>query len=257
MPPAPFALARCLRILAATLGWFGLWCAGAVLTSGRPQARRRVRGFAFARWGAGLLRTARVELQIVGVPPRAPFLLVANHTSYLDVPVLAALGNGCFVAKAEIARWPVIGPLARGMGTVFVERGARRAVLQASGEIEQRLAKGYGVFLFPEGGIPSEPELGEFRGSLLESALRAAVPVHCAAIRYSAGDAEWRRGEPLLGHFLRLLASDATRVVVAFGEARPSSADRKAVARELRERVRELLETAAAESSATPSSAAN
>lgn len=247
MPPLG-PLLRFLAILGATLFWFGVWGLGALASVGRPAARRRARAFAFSRWGRGLLRRARVELRVVGAPPSAPFLLVANHSSYLDVPVLAALANGCFVAKAEIARWPLLGWLARGMGTVFVGRGAARALVEATGAIEHRLRRGYGVFLFPEGGIPPTPELGEFRGSLLEPALRANLPVHCAAIRHGceAGveRVTWRRGEPLLAHFLALLAAPGATTTVVFGESALEGTDRKETARALRERVGELLSRA-------------
>ena len=79
-----------------------------------------------------------------------PTLFVANHCSYSDVMVLGSVIVGSFVAKAEVARWPIFGLLAKLQNTVFVERTGIRARAQRDGMI-QRLAAGDNLILFPEG----------------------------------------------------------------------------------------------------------
>lgn len=79
-----------------------------------------------------------------------PALFVCNHTSYVDITVLASLIPGSFVAKAEIASWPFFGMLAKLQRTVFVDRRGSRAAEQRDDMI-LRLAAGDRLILFPEG----------------------------------------------------------------------------------------------------------
>lgn len=79
-----------------------------------------------------------------------PTLYVANHASYLDIPVLGSLVPGFFVAKTEVSGWPGIGALARLARTVFVERRAHRSAEQRD-ELQKRLDAGESLILFPEG----------------------------------------------------------------------------------------------------------
>jgi len=97
-------------------------------------------------------RVIGLELQVVGTRTTArPTLFVANHSSYLDIEVLGALIPGSFVAKAEVARWPFFGVLAKLQRTVFVDRRARGKVDQQRDDLRSRLAAGDNLILFPEG----------------------------------------------------------------------------------------------------------
>ncbi|MFN3953118.1 MAG: lysophospholipid acyltransferase family protein [Pararhodobacter sp.] len=98
--------------------------------------------------GALLLMGLRIETQ--GVAMRGRGAMVANHASWLDIFVLNAAQRVCFVAKAEVARWPGIGWLARATGTVFINRDARDARLQRE-LFEARLRVGHHLCFFPEG----------------------------------------------------------------------------------------------------------
>jgi 1-acyl-sn-glycerol-3-phosphate acyltransferase len=199
------------------------------------------------------VRALGLRVEVRGRPPRGPFLLVTNHSSYADIPILASQANGWFVAKAEIARWPMAGLLARGVGTLFLERGAHRSLVEVGRGIEGRMERGYGVFLFPEGGIPEAPGVGAFRGSLLEPAARRGLEVRCAAIRYATGPGEppadeaveWRSGEPIYAHLMRLLGLRGARACVVFDAEPMRAGDRKELASALEARVRELYAAAA------------
>jgi lyso-ornithine lipid O-acyltransferase len=91
----------------------------------------------------------RVELK-GAISDRHPVLFIANHASYLDITILGGLIKGSFIAKAEVARWPLFGTLARLQRTVFIDRRAPKAKAQGS-QIARRLAAGDDVILFPEG----------------------------------------------------------------------------------------------------------
>jgi 1-acyl-sn-glycerol-3-phosphate acyltransferase len=91
----------------------------------------------------------RVEVK-GAVSDQHPALFVVNHTSYLDFTILGGLLKTSFIAKAEVARWPLFGTLARLQRTVFVDRRAPKAKAQGS-QIARRLAAGDDLVLFPEG----------------------------------------------------------------------------------------------------------
>jgi 1-acyl-sn-glycerol-3-phosphate acyltransferase len=97
------------------------------------------------------LRLLGIKVIIVGKRSKAkPTLYVANHSSYLDIPVLGALLPASFVAKAEVAGWPLFGLLAKLQQTIFIDRDPKHAV-EHSDDMKGRLLKGHNVILFPEG----------------------------------------------------------------------------------------------------------
>jgi lyso-ornithine lipid O-acyltransferase len=98
-----------------------------------------------------LLRLLGISLRVYGEPSAvSPVFFVSNHASYLDVIALGALLPAGFVAKAEVADWPLIGILSKIQNSVFVERRRTRAAKQ-SAQLQDYLAKGQNLILFPEG----------------------------------------------------------------------------------------------------------
>ena len=117
-------------------------------------------------------RILGIKIETRGRPCREhPVLFVCNHTSYLDISVLGALIEGCFVAKSEVARWPLFGILAKLQRTVFVDRSARAAKGQRD-EIAARLAAGDDLILFPEGTSSDGNRILPFKSALFAVAER-------------------------------------------------------------------------------------
>jgi 1-acyl-sn-glycerol-3-phosphate acyltransferase len=241
--PSPAALLRVpLRaagLAAVTVAWYLALVAGRLVLAGRPRRRLAWSQRAFRGWSRRMGRALGMRAEVLGTPPRPPFLLVANHLSYSDVLLLGGAAGGAFVAKREIAGWPVMGHLCRLVGTVFVDREAKRDLVRASGEMEAALAAGIGVVLFPEGGIAGGEELKPFRPPLLQGAVATGRPVHWAVIAYDtpagappAGEAVVWNG-PLLPHVLRLLALPGFRARVRFGDEPVHEPDRKRLATRL------------------------
>lgn len=100
------------------------------------------------------------------VDAQRPSLLVANHSSWLDIPVLSAVAPVSFVAKQEVGRWPFVSSLARLQRTVFVDRQRRQDVDQTTTEIIQRLRQGDNILLFAEGTSSDGNRVLPFKTSL-------------------------------------------------------------------------------------------
>jgi len=100
-----------------------------------------------------------------------PGVIVANHASYLDIPVLGALTRGSFIAKTEVANWPVIGLLAKLSRTTFIERRAVRSREQ-NDQLSERLGNGDKLILFPEGTSNDGNRVLPFKSTLFAAAER-------------------------------------------------------------------------------------
>lgn len=210
-----------------------------------------------ARWRAMILRNvcrsllwimgARVESH--GTPPKAPFVLVSNHLSYVDILLLASRLDTVFVSKYEVADWPVLGGLCRAMGTVFLNRESRRDLSRVLEEMNEHLSHDCGIVFFPEGTSTNGSNVLDFRPSLLEIAVRLRQPVSYASLRYTtphgqpaAADAVcWWGDAPFVPHFLRLLAMPGFRAELRFGAQPIASSNRKRLAAELHRAVLDQL----------------
>jgi 1-acyl-sn-glycerol-3-phosphate acyltransferase len=145
------------------------------------RQRARIR----QRWSRRLLQVCGMRLALHGdlssqdhVPPR---LVVMNHVSWLDIFVLNAFLPVTFVAKSEIRRWPIVGWLVSGTGTIFIERGNRHAVRHVNHEIRRRLSRQEHVAFFPEGTTSSGHDVLRFHTSLFGSVLYDETPAVLAA----------------------------------------------------------------------------
>ena len=142
---------------------------------------RRVR---IRRWSRRLLHLMCVDIRAFGALAHPNVLVVANHVSWLDIFALHAIGPVRFIAKSEIARWPLIGRLVRGVGTLFIERARRRDTHRVNREIASALHDGDIVAVFPEGTVTNGTKVLPFKGSLLQPIVDAEGFVQPVAIRY-------------------------------------------------------------------------
>jgi len=94
-----------------------------------------------------------------------PVLFVVNHTSYLDILILGSLIPAAFVAKADVARWPIIGALAKMQNTIFIERRSSKIVGQKS-HLQQHLSQQRSLILFPEGTSSNGQSVLPFKSAL-------------------------------------------------------------------------------------------
>jgi lyso-ornithine lipid O-acyltransferase len=146
-----------------------------------------------------------IEIVTVGKMSRhRPTLFVSNHTSYLDITVLGSQIPASFIAKAEVAQWPLYGWLAKLQRTVFVDRKRNTSHLQRD-QLQERLAAGDNLILFPEGTSNDGNRVLPFRSALLSVAEQpssdASLVIQPVSVAYVA-----LNGIPM-GHGLRPLVA--------------------------------------------------
>ncbi|MER7578682.1 lysophospholipid acyltransferase family protein [Kitasatospora sp. NPDC097691] len=115
-------------------------------------------------------------------------LVVANHVSWLDIPLLAAGRPGRSLAKTEVRQWPVLGPLVAWGGTVFLDRDRLRTLPDTVAAVAEELRAGHPVIVFPEGSTWCGRESGRFRPALFQAAVDAGACVQPVTIRYRLAD---------------------------------------------------------------------
>ena len=106
-----------------------------------------------------------IRLDKIGTPMQHAGAVVANHSSWLDIFVLNAAQKVYFVSKAEVASWPVIGAIAKGVGTVFIRRVRTDAGIQKNVFLE-RISAGDKLLFFPEGTSTDGRRVLPFKSSL-------------------------------------------------------------------------------------------
>lgn len=150
---------------------------------------RRASELVYRGWARAVCRICGLRLNIIGKPDGGPgCLYVANHCSYLDIPVLRAVIDATFVSRHDVAGWPLLGPLARMTGTLFFERRARRSGEQAR-DVAGQLEKGTSIILFPEGTSTDGNRVLPFKSSLFaaiergQPGMRRVQPVTIAYSR--------------------------------------------------------------------------
>ena len=220
-------MARAVGFMAWTLlvggAWLGIRCF--------IPKHRRLRGAAstLSLWSRGLCRL--LDIRVTTQEPftagrNQPRLLVSNHIGYLDVIVLASVSPALFVSKDDLAGWPVMGSLAKSVGTLFLDRKRPRAVAEVAAGMQRAFADGESVIVFPEGTTTNGKTVEAFHTALFEPALRAAIPVQAAVLQYRirsdldpAGMAAWTGDASFVPHLYRLFCGHGLNVRIVFQEA--------------------------------------
>jgi len=184
--------------------------------------------------GIGWIAGARVRTN--GPAPTARTLIVANHVSWLDIPVLAGATGCAFVAKDGLRGHPFMRWLCVENGTVFVDRDSKASVADQVGAMERAMQSHRPLTLFPEGTVGDGGQLLPFRSSLLKLAEQPpmAITVQPVAIDYGrcASEFGWPQGETGPANFLRLLGRKGTvAVTLHFLPALGEGQDRKQLTR--------------------------
>ncbi|MEI6562354.1 MAG: lysophospholipid acyltransferase family protein [Verrucomicrobiota bacterium] len=182
-----------------------------------------------------------IRVHYIGEPPEKG-VLVSNHVSYLDILVHGSQIPLVFISKAEVARWPIFGPLSQWAGTLYIQRELRNDVVRVAAQMPPVLEAGRVLAFFPEGTSSSGAAVLPFRASLLAPMVENGWEVTPSFLRYELepGDGTveeevaYYKPETVLGpHLLNLLGKRRVRATLTYGQPQAPGSDRKALASRL------------------------
>lgn len=190
-------------------------------------------------WHQGACKISAIRVKCTGqVSKNLPLLLISNHTSYLDIPVINSLFNVNFIAKSEVRGWPGIGTLAKWCQTIFVERRAIKSHEQIQ-LLREKILPDRRLVLFAEGTSTDGGVVLPFKSSLLEFVFDEEIAAQCrvqaitVVCTQDSSDHKQRTPErvmypwfddtPLVTHFWRFMASSGSTVHVHFHPDSPVS----------------------------------
>jgi lyso-ornithine lipid O-acyltransferase len=219
-------------------------------------------GFIASNYYRVLCALLRIRVRVVGNPVRdRAVLFVSNHVSWVDIVVIGSITPVAFVAKREVASWPLVGVTAKMQRTVFVDRGRRHQTGDAVSEIAKRVASGTSVVLFAEGTSSDGNRVLPFRSALLgaieDQSGGGSILMQPMAITYVGqhGLPMGRQHRPLVAwygdldfmpHIKAFIERGVVDALVTYGDPVPADRDmdRKGMSKRLEGTVRELLVTA-------------
>lgn len=214
-----------------------------------PRMAQAGRESAVQAWSQRMLHELGVGLEVRGITPtRGPMMLVANHISWLDILVMHASGHCRFVSKSDVAHWPLIGRLATGAGTMYIERESRRDAMRIVHHMTDALLEGNVLAVFPEGTTSDGINLLPFHANLIQAAVSAHAPAQPVALRFIETATGMNSLTPcyigddsLVGSIWRTVSGPPLTAIVSYGEPQLSQGrDRRSWARDLREAVKAL-----------------
>jgi 1-acyl-sn-glycerol-3-phosphate acyltransferase len=174
-------------------------------------------------WSGALIRRFGFRIRRVGEPLPGATLFVANHVSWMDIELMHSQRMMSFVAKAEIARWPLVGWLATRAGTIYHQRGSTHSLGAVMDNVVARLNQGMSAGIFPEGGTGPGDRVKTFHARIFQVAADAKVPIQPVALIY--GDhgkmnlsVPFGAKESFVGNFFRLLGGPSLAAEVHFLE---------------------------------------
>ena len=216
------------------------------------SARLSLRGesldqWAIRLWSRIMVRIFGWQVRRYGTPLPGAALFVANHVSWIDITLMHSQRVVGFVAKSEIARWPLIGWVASRGGTIYHHRGDNDSLHGVMHQMVLRLQAGRAVGVFPEGGTSAGDSIRVFHARIFQPAVLAGVPAQPVALKYGAkGCAQtivaFAPGEQFLRNFWRLLGEQSRVAEVHFLEPVAASEDgRRRMADTCRQRIADAM----------------
>lgn len=252
-------LVLALAVFAAVTPALMLWQAVALRTGLTGQARVP------RLWHRMVVGLLGLRIHAHGAPAsQRPLLIVANHVSWTDIMVLGATSDVHFIAKAEVADWPLFGWLAKLQRTVFIDRTRPRSASQQAEQIAARLVNGEPMVMFAEGTTSDGNRMLPFKSSLFAAAQMALGVTGDAAVqpvaivytrlhgmpmgRRNRMKISWIGDQTLVPHLTHLLGRGGIDVELHFGTpiAFGPDASRKQIARDAEDQIRRMLAAALA-----------
>lgn len=238
-------------LLIFTISTFAIYAIGLLIPKLFRRRYEPWRNLFMRTWAEGTAFIFNMNVRIKGVPPAAPFFLVSNHLSYLDIIPLYLSLRCTFVAKKAVRNWPVLGFMIHSVGVIFVDRNRRTDVKRVNKELSESMNEYQGLIFFPEATSSGGEDILPFHASLLQFPAEQKVPVHTASISYKTGPGDQHARDSVcffgardgfLEHLLKLAQTTRIDCTIRFGEKTAISNDRKELAQKLHENVKEIFE---------------
>jgi len=196
------------------------------------------RSFIGKLWGRGMARILGMRIHRVGPVPKRPYYMVANHLSWVDIPVVASQTGSMFVAMAEMESWPMWGHIAEALGTIFIDRKNYRETVRVNKLIAEALDAGEGVTVFAESTTSHGESVLPFKPALFETAAQRNMPVHFATIYFDTPkgvespteNVHWVEDITFWEHLMNLLRIPQFSAIIIFGEQPVQGGGRKELA---------------------------
>jgi lyso-ornithine lipid O-acyltransferase len=205
--------------------------------TGAQGDRLRARARWLQRAAQDLCALHALHPRVLGSLPAPPFVLVANHLSYIDPVLLAALTPATSIAKQEVSGWPFIGTSVRDLGVIFLDRGCMHSGARALRGALRALEHGVSVLNFPEGTTTRGDAVLPFHRGIFGVARIAGVPIVPVALAFEPKELCWVGDQTFLPHYLRLSSRRASGASLKLGA--PIRAEGSAA--ELAERARAAI----------------
>lgn len=242
---------RLFLLLVFTLITFGIYWIGLIIPKVFGQRYEPWRNLFMRTWAEGSAFILNLEVKIEGEPPKAPFFLVSNHLSYLDIVPLYLSLRCTFVAKKAVRNWPLIGYMVHAVGVIFVDRQRKTDVKRVNEELSRSMNKYQGLIFFPEATSSGGEGILPFHASLLQFPADEEVPVHTASISYATAENDEPARDSVcffgarhgfLEHLIKLSQTHKIYCKIKFGSRTEQSSDRKELALKLRENIEGYFE---------------
>lgn len=215
-----------------------------------PFAQQQTKKHHIQRWSKQLLALFRLKVKLTNadlLPKTGGYLIAANHISWIDIASIHSFLPCRFVAKSEVAGWPIFGWMAKQTGTLFIRRDNKRHGKEIATQLEELLLK-EPICIFPEGTSTAGDRVLPFKTNLFEPAAQTKVKTFPMAIRYldehhNYSDATAFIGDmTLIDSITKMLRAKAITVELVFAPSPSTELDRKALALYCEEQVRSMVQ---------------
>lgn len=241
---------RLFLLIIYTLTTFGIYLVGYFLVWLFKLRYEPWRNLFMRTRAKGVSFIFNIQVDANGEPPKAPFFIVANHMSYLDIIPLYLNLRCTFVAKKEVRSWPVLGFMVKAVGVIFIDRQRRGDVKRVNEILNRSLNEYQGMIVFPEGTSSGGRDVLPFHSSLLQLPATANLPVHYCSLYYETGIGDapaddsvcfYGARESFLQHIWKFAKTRSIYCEITFGQEPVQSTDRKELANVLHERIESIF----------------
>ncbi len=214
-----------------------------------PFAQEATKKHHIQTWSKQLIKLFKLKLNVINahyLPKSGGYLIAANHISWIDIASIHSFLPCRFVAKSEVAGWPVFGWMAKQAGTLFIRRENKRHSKAIAKQLEDLILK-EPVCIFPEGTSTAGDQVLPFKTNLFEPAAQTHVPTIPMAIRYRNQEGEYSDATAFIGDMTlidsiaKMLRAKAITVELIFAPSPPTNLDRKDLAQYCETQVRSMI----------------